>query len=227
LIAVVIPVHNEQAHLFACLRSVHAAAASRHLEGERVIVVVVLDDCSDASLAIATQWSAHVVEVKARNVGQARALGAEQALALGATWLAFTDADTEVSVNWLAAQRALVADAVCGTVGVRDWGVYGDRVRDHHHTHYQDADGHRHVHGANLGVAADAYRMAGGFRPLTTGEDVALVADLERSGARIVWSAAPRVHTSARESYRAPLGFGATLERVHRELTLAAGEGLA
>lgn len=227
LIAVVIPVHNEQAHLNACLSSVHAAASSRLLEGETVVVVVVLDDCNDASRDIAMQWSAQVVELQARNVGRARAMGAEHALALGASWLAFTDADTEVSANWLAAQRGLAADAVCGTVAVRDWGVYQDTVQEHHRINYQDEDGHGHIHGANLGVAADAYRLAGGFRPLVTGEDVALVADLERSGAMIVWSAAPRVHTSARESYRAPLGFGATLERLHRELAVPAGEGMA
>ena len=77
--------------------------------------------------------------------------------------------------------------------------------------HYVDRDGHRHVHGANLGVSRTAYLAAGGFRDLIVGEDVALVASLMESGARIAWTAAPRVETSARRQSRACLGFGAFL----------------
>lgn len=80
-----------------------------------------------------------------------------------------------------------------------------------------DADGHRHIYGANLGVSADAYQRAGGFKLLASIEDVALVQALQASGASIAWSAAPRVLTSARRSFHAPDGFGATLQRVADE----------
>src|SRR5690606_39684918 len=43
-------------------------------------------------------------------------------------------------------------------------------------------DGHPHVHGANLGVSAAAYRAVGGFPPLAAHEDQALVAALARDG---------------------------------------------
>ena len=97
-------------------------------------------------------------------------------------------------------------------------------MRRHYDATYMDADGHRHIHGANLGVSADAYRRVGGFRPLASSEDVALVEALQNSGASIAWSAAPRVVTSARRNFRAPLGFGATLQRVELESNGVAAE---
>jgi hypothetical protein len=109
-------------------------------------------------------------------------------------------------------------DAVRGTVAVRDWGSYGAPMQQHYERSYTDADGHQHIHGADLGVSAEAYRLAGGFPLLETSEDVALVDALHNVGARIAWSARPREHTSARRIFRAPLVFGATLLRLHEEL---------
>lgn len=157
-----------------------------------------------------------IIVLASRNVGAARAAGAAQLLALGARWLAFTDADTRVSPGWLAAQLALDVDVVCGTIAVDDWSPHRDdaeALRRHFGRNYTDADGHRHIHGANLGVSATAYRRAGGFEPLACSEDVALVAALERCGARFAWSSAPRVVTSARRNARASGGFGDTLLR--------------
>ncbi len=108
----------------------------------------------------------------------------------------------------------LDADAVCGCIGVADWSAHGDQagfIRDHFAVTYHEMDGHRHIHGANLGVSAEAYERAGGFQPLACSEDVALVEALQASGARIAWSAAPRVTTSARADARARGGFGDTL----------------
>ena len=82
-------------------------------------------------------------------------------------------------------------------MAVRDWGTYGDTMRQHYDGTYNDSDGHGHVHGPNLGVSAQAYERAGGFQALQSSEDVALVNALQASGARIAWSAAPRVFTSA------------------------------
>lgn len=93
-------------------------------------------------------------------------------------------------------------------------------MREHYASTYNDVEGHRHIHGANLGVSAEAYRRAGGFQPLKSSEDVALVNGLLSSGAAIAWSATPRVVTSARRDFRAPDGFGATLLRVDAEAAL-------
>lgn len=81
---------------------------------------------------------------------------------------------------------------------------------------YTDADDHRHIHGANLGLSAAAYHMAGGFPALACSEDVALVESLLEAGVSIAWSAAPRVVTSARIHARAIGGFADTLAEVVR-----------
>lgn len=211
MIAVIVPAHNEEAHLAACLQSLALASSWPGLAGEPVFLIVVLDDCRDGSRRIATALGARTVECAARNVGAARAMGAQLALAAGARWLAFTDADSEVAPNWISQQLCQQTDAVCGTVQVRDWSTHGDGVRAQFDAQYQDLDGHRHIHGANMGVTAQAYSDAGGFQPLATGEDVALVKSLQERGLSIAWTAAARVTTSARKQFRAPAGFGATL----------------
>jgi glycosyltransferase involved in cell wall biosynthesis len=227
LIAAIVPAHNEEALIGDCVRALIDASHCPALLGEPVMVLVVLDACTDDTEAMARRAGADTVSINARNVGAARALGAQWAIARQARWLAFTDADTLVAPSWISAQLSQASDAVCGTVAVRDWGSYGERMRRHYDATYTDADGHSHIHGANLGVSSQAYLAAGGFPSLTSSEDVALVAALKRIGATVAWSASPRVFTSARRAFKAPLGFGATLLRVERESQiLAANAGV-
>ena len=211
MIGVIVPAHNEEALLAPCLAALIEASRHEDLAGEAVRIVVVLDACNDFSGVIARAYGVQTLTLKVRNVGIARATGADQLLAEGARWLAFTDADSRVSAGWLVAQLAQDADAVCGSIAVDDWSTHPRSVREYFRKTYVDADGHRHIHGANLGVSAEAYRRAGGFPPLTCSEDVALVDRLIAIGARIAWSAAPRVITSARAAARARGGFGDTL----------------
>lgn len=211
MIGVVVPAHDEQALLGQCLRSLQTAAQHPALAGEPVHIVVALDACSDGSAAVAARHGVQAISLNRRNVGAARAAGAQHVLDQGARWLSFTDADSTVAPDWIAQHLRQASDAVCGTVEVRHWGGYGTALQHRYHAGYTDQPGHRHVHGANLGVSAQAYAAAGGFADLRTGEDVALVQALERSGARIAWTNAPRVATSARKQFRAPGGFGAHL----------------
>lgn len=223
MIGVAIPAHNEERCLDACLAAVLVAARHPALDSEPVLVCLVLDACDDASSDIARRHALRyaragvlfqVIEVDARQVGAARAAGAAALIAAGARWLAFTDADTRVGPGWLAAQLALCADVVCGSVEVDDWSPHAANAslaqtlfaRD-----YQDREGHRHIHGANLGVCARAYIAVGGFISVACHEDVLLVRSLEAAGARFAWSALPRVYTSARIDARARGGFGDTL----------------
>ncbi|EQM66985.1 glycosyltransferase [Pseudomonas tohonis] len=211
MIGVVIPVHDEEQLLGACIDSVLQAAAHPELGGETVQVLAVLDACSDGSAAIAEAAGIATLAIDARNVGQARATGVRWLLDRGARWIACTDADSIAGANWLAAQLALGADVVCGTVRIVHWdGIHLD-AQARYHAHYQQHDDHLHVHGANLGFSAEAYLRAGGFPPLAAHEDLHLVRAFERSGARISWSSRPAVHTSARLDARAPEGFAAFL----------------
>jgi len=223
MIGIAVPAHNEEASLSACLAALLAAARDPALQGETVALLVVLDACDDGSDAVVRGHQAlfaaagvalDCIAVNERRVGAARAAGARALLARGARWLAFTDADTRVSPQWLAAQLALDADVVCGSVAVDDWSPHADRaeaLRAHFDGFYQDRDDHRHIHGANLGVSAAFYQAAGGFEAVPCHEDVLLVRALEKIGARFAWSAQPRVFTSARRDARARGGFGDTL----------------
>ena len=227
MIGVAIPAHNEEACLGACLQAVLHAATHPQLAGEPVMVCVVLDACDDGTAAIVRGWQAaftlagcrlDALEISARQVGSARAAGALHLIAAEARWLAFTDADTRVSPQWLAVQVALGADVVCGSVAVDDWSGHPEHVRQRYDSLYRPVDDHRHIHGANLGVCALAYQAAGGFAAVACHEDVLLVRALELSGARFAWSALPRVFTSARLDARARGGFGDTLLAVTCEM---------
>ena len=216
MIGVIVPAHDEEECIEDCVQSLQKAATHPALCGEDVQIIVVLDACEDRTGWRARSLGAKTTDIHAKNVGLARQIGAKVALGAGARWLAFTDADTVVAPDWLATQLALDVDAVCGTVTVQDWGSYGERMKRHFELTYTDADGHSHIHGANLGVSAKAYEIAGGFIGLESSEDVALVNALTASGAKIAWSKSPRVVTSVRANYKAPGGFGATLERIEK-----------
>lgn len=207
MIGVVIPVHNEEARLERCLQSVMLAAEHGTLSTERVRIVVVLDACSDRSRHIAQRYPVRLIEVNARNVGMARAVGAEHLVQAGARWIACTDADSWVPDDWLVAQLAYDVDAVCGVVDVEDWAQHSQEIRRCYRAAYSDCEEHPHIHGANLGIATDAYMRAGGFPPLTAHEDVHLVRRLEELGGRIAWSGSVRVKTSARSQGRSMEGF--------------------
>ncbi|HEY2241722.1 MAG TPA: glycosyltransferase [Streptosporangiaceae bacterium] len=226
-VGVVVPAHDEEELLPACLAGLAeaAAVAVEDRPGLRVRIVVAADACTDGTAAVARQAGVLVVPLAARNVGTARAVGLAALLQPGspawndgpppdpaALWLATTDADSVVPADWLSGQlRQAEAgwDAVVGTVTVADWTGYPDgTVREFSRRYGTWQDWHPHVHGANLGFTAAAYQSVGGFPALPTGEDRALVAALQASGFRVLRNAAVSVITSARVRYRAPAGFG-------------------
>jgi glycosyltransferase involved in cell wall biosynthesis len=219
-IGVVVPAHDEEELLPACLDAL--AVARTRVGGLGVHVVVVLDRCSDGSRAVAAArpW-VEIVTIDAGNVGAARAAGVETILRrftstpLDRLWLATTDADSVVPVGWLAGQVDL-ADAgwevVVGTVTVADWSDHPAHVSPSWLASYQAVEHHPHVHGANLGCTAEAYLAVGGWAPLAADEDVALVNAL--SHRRVRRTAALAVTTSARRDPRAAGGFGDTLSAI-------------
>ena len=213
LIAAIVPAHNEEDQILTCLAALRVAARDLGLESEQTMLVVALDACRDNTRNLAQQMGVTTIALSARNVGAARAVGAELALAAGARWLAFTDADTQVAPDWISAQLALKSDAVCGSVAGRNWGNLSDTIRCQDAATYNDAQGNRQVYGANFGISARAYDRAGGFKGLEGGDEAALVKALQASGASIAWSDTPRVFSSARRVFRTPLAFRATNRR--------------
>lgn len=224
-IGVIVPAHNEQDLLPACLASLRRAA--RALRGTPVHLVVVADTCLDRTVQVARRGGAAVVTIGARSVGAARAAGVREVLRRtrhldpADVWLATTDADSVVPARWLS-QQARYADrrwdAVVGTVRVADWSGYEPAVRSLFRERYADGtDPHSHVHGANLGFRAAAYLSAGGFSDQRTAEDHALVASLTAAGSRVLRTSAVTVITSARRAARAPHGFSGYFARLEAE----------
>jgi glycosyltransferase involved in cell wall biosynthesis len=227
-VGIVVPAHNEERLLPSCLTALREAArVAAASYGVSVATVVVADACSDDTAALARRAGVTVVEVKARNVGVARAAGMREILRRGrpaergGLWLATTDADSVVPPNWLSEQLRHADrgwEAIVGTVAVTDWTGHTAATAIEFARRYGVWRGwHPHVHGANLGFSAPAYLTAGGFPPRLTAEDRALVSVLQAQGRRVLRTPEPQVVTSARPRYRAPHGFG------HRLTTLGSG----
>lgn len=238
LIGVVVPAHDEEGSIDACIDAIEIASTHEALAGIDIRPIVVLDRCSDTTGERASdrrhpfRRRIRVIETFRANVGAARRKGFATALGLAAglpheaVWLATTDADTLVPHDWLARQlwwRRRGADAVAGTVKISDWAGQPTSVNRRWTAHVTDrgvATGHPHVHGANLALSAAAYLRAGGMPAIPTAEDHAMWQALQSSGARTVSVGDMAVDTSARRDGRAPDGFATLLRslgsRQHR-----------
>ena len=207
---VVIPAHDEVDTLSGAVASVAAAAEEVTADVE---IVVVLDACSDGTEAAVPPGVSTVV-IDSHNVGCARLAGFAGRLVGADIWFATTDADSRVPRNWLSAQSmaaATGADAFVGTITPDDWSGWPPGAASSFAESYTNHDGHRHVHGANLGFRSTAYLAAGGFAPLVEHEDADLVSRLAAGGVAIAWSAQAPVSTSTRRIGRTPGGFAGAL----------------
>lgn len=222
-VAVVVPARDEEALLPACLDAVAAAVdelACAHPD-VRARVVVVLDACTDRSAqVVAGRPGITALTTQAGCVGVARAAGVEAAAAWAAAgghaalWVASTDADSVVPPHWLTSHLGWAADGAGLAVGTVEPhpGDLSPAALSAWHRRHTAADGHDHVHGANLGFTLDAYRAAGGFPPVPTHEDVRLVQAMRDAGTPTVATGAVPVITSGRRTGRAPGGFAHYLE---------------
>lgn len=222
-ISVLIPARNEAALLPLCLASIEQAR--KRLPAHTTCDVIVVDDGStDGTGAIATHMLKSndvVIAIPGGIVGEARSVAAKAALDRYAGpphlhWLANTDADCRVPETWLLDQLAVAktnVQALAGIVDVDHFDEHGIEVEGRFRASYLvRPDGtHQHVHGANLGVRADAYLLAGGWSPLATAEDHDLWNRLRSTGSRWKSSGSLVVVTSGRRTGRAPSGFAQAL----------------
>lgn len=226
---VVVPAHDEAALLPACLDALATARARLRLRRPEVTarVTVVLDACTDASVAVCLRHGVDTVEVAAANVGVARATGTDRARDLARaggtpahqTWIAWTDADSVVAPDWLLDQVEVAetgADVVLGRVepdATAAPAVIAQWLLRH-------PLGRVGVHGAHLGFRLSAYDEVGGVAPLREHEDLDLVTRLHAAGARSA-VAGSLVLTSSRLSGRTGGGFAGYLAGLSAELEQA------
>jgi glycosyltransferase involved in cell wall biosynthesis len=222
-VSVLIPARNEEQLLPRCLRSV-LIAGSYLPASVTCHIIVVADSSTDRTRQSAVellQSKGTVVTAQARSAGTARAVAAAFALArhygpLDRCWLANTDADCIIPPSWLIDQLRLAdqgIEGIAGTVRVDSFEEHGPEVAERFRATYTiEPDGsHPHVHGANLGVRADAYVRAGGWADLATAEDHDLWDRLRNTHCSTVSTSRVEVVTSGRRQGRAPHGFADAL----------------
>ncbi|MCP3803328.1 glycosyltransferase [Allokutzneria sp. A3M-2-11 16] len=229
-VAVVVPAHNEEGSIGACLDGL-LEAFSLVPPAIRTSIVVVLDRCDDRTAPLVHAHAAGaetLVDRRGRPLGSLRDRGARHAIARLArpaaqTWLLHTDADSVVPRDWVRAHlrhAELGAHAVAGLTEIADWASHDDRTRRRYERMVSElirGDGHDHVYGANLGVRADAYLRVGGFPPLSTGEDHALWTRLNQAGCPLAKPTESPVRTSSRVRGRASGGLADLLRSISAE----------
>lgn len=246
-VAVVIPAQNEDQHIDRALRAVRHAAdeLQRQRPGVSTRVIVVLDSCTDRSAEITAGYADAdprfgALAVRFRSAGASRAAGVRAALLdtprrspgrrsapppwPGRTWLANTDADSQVPVNWLVRQLEFAeagADAVLGSVEPDAAGMDPELRRRWLERHPFE-ENHPHIYGANFGVRASAYLAAGGFPRQDSHEDRSLVQSLRGLAFTVLATDSIRVLTSGRTHARASQGFGAYLRSLGGQRPAAA-----
>ncbi len=239
-VGVVIPAHNEVNEITQCLTAVIAArkdarAKYQHLE---VSIWCVADNCTDGTEDVILQNFSnvedfHLLQVNFQKPGETRDYGIQQFLTyvtqtssapVTQTWIAMTDADTVVPLNWLTDQVTAACngtDCVVGTVEPRK-SELGEHFYDLWRSRHNFCEGHTHVFGANLGVRASAYQQVGGFLPLLHSEDSSLVTAVEAAGFEMLKTDRIRAVTSGRVQGRVVHGFSTYLADLIAEKTAQA-----
>ncbi len=241
-ISVVVPAHNEEKLIGACLESL---AAQESIPPEEYEVILVLDNCSDETELRAREVSRrypslrlHLLEGPGEGAGHARRVGMDTAcqrllnLDKTSALIASTDADTIVAPNWLSTQLEHAirgARAIGGRIELAD-----DKSLHEDVTHWRDTRGttryqdllaehgdgstnlmeHWQFSGASLSLTAEVYTEIGGLEPLAALEDEYLERVLRQRGIPIERPLAVKVRTSARQNGRADRGLA-------QDLTLA------
>ena len=211
--AVITPAYNEASHLPATLAAVAQAMGDVPQDG---CVIVVDNNSTDATAAVARAQGATVVFESHNQISRARNVGARAAIELGCRDLVFIDADTHVPGGTLAQAVSLLDNKACvcgGALVAFDrevfwlarwtlafWNFYS-RLR-------------REAAGCFLFCTSEAFTAAGGFsQRVYASEEIWFVRAIKRWAKQqgvakedrciiIAPPDAPRVVTSARKADR-------------------------
>jgi hypothetical protein len=200
-----------------------------------VLVVVAADACTDATFDVARDTMTDCCELVVISGSWGRA-GAARAAAVchaldrlpadsGPSWIANTDADCVVPTLWLRTQLELAVehDAVAGIVELDPASTAPAMFEAFTASYTLDGDDHGHVHGANIGLCAAAYRAVGGWCLQTVvGEDHVMWNALNDLGHRVRQTTGLRVVTSARTRSRVVGGFATNLDNLDAPVEMMA-----
>ena len=220
-VAVVVPAHDEEDSIAACIASIRVACAAAHPAD--AVIVVVADRCTDRTAARARSAlgdAGLVVEVDVRSAGAARRVGTLVALGHAppphrSVWIASTDADTTVPPDWIATQLRHASHGAAGIAGlVRLPAGHALEAPFRRHYAWPPHRPHPHVHGANLGVRGDVYTAVGGWPTDAMSEDHSLWRELRAGGWPVVAATDVWVETSPRLHGRVDGGFSGDLRRI-------------
>ncbi|PVA11021.1 glycosyl transferase [Pelagivirga sediminicola] len=237
--AIVIPARNEEARIGVCLSALAAQCAARVTV---ILVVNNTTDCTSAAArGIAARLGLDLTVLERslapdQGVGAARRIGCDHALQTlpALRYLLTTDADCIASPDWIARNIAHLetVDAVCGKIGLiageadildgidRHFaeieGTYRRLVQDIYARHAPgcaDIGGtHGDAAGASLAFTRAAYLAAGGFAPVSCGEDRRIVRALREAGGRVRHADDVTVQASCRLTGRAVGGMSDALK---------------
>lgn len=225
-VGVIVPARDEEDHIAECVASIRISLAScLHVSSSWIVVVA--DSCRDrtADRARAALGDAgEVIECAVHSPGTARRLGVEALLRrfptvhLSQLWIANTDADSRPPPDWLNRQLRFAQHAYAGVAGIVhveavDEVAAADFAAMLAHYVIHDDGSHPHVHGANLGIRADAYLDVGGWSDRALAEDHCLWSRLKARNWPTISSADSVVITSGRLVGRASGGFADSLRR--------------
>ena len=221
---VVIPARNEADRIEGCLAALAGLGAD---------TMVVANNCTDKTGALALRSGAAVIDctIPDGGVGAARRLGMAQGVRRMSwvDWLMTSDADCLVTPDWVDTNKrylAAGAAAVCGLVlpipeehaalppALLRRAALEDRFLDlkaRLEAHLTGNAGHEQTPGASLAFAPAAYAAAGGFDPMPTHEDRAIILRIKMLGLPVVHSREVTVRASCRLEGRAPGGMAAAL----------------
>lgn len=189
-LGVVVPMLNEEQHIWRTLRSVlHAAGVA----GMRCELVVVDNGSTDGGCALAQSLGARVVPAPGLAIGALRNLGAQQ---LHTDYLAFLDADIEVPDNWLSCCLDALNDGFdvvaldCDTPAQASWYARDWQKRSMSQT--GSARERDWLATPNLFMCRKTFEDSGGFHPdLPSGEDKEFGLRLHAAGVRQISLARP------------------------------------
>lgn len=193
MISVIVPALNEEKDLEACLRRLSCQRVDEDYE-----ILVVDGGSEDRTVSLAQKHADLVIPQKSRGIGGARRDGAAAA---SGDKLAFTDADTLVSPEWLSeiSSNLMGWDACTGPVIYPQSDIRSEIIESWRSLYrLLSVSNFHYIIGSNMAVKANAYWQAGGHSEISLLDDYDLSLKLFRMDASVRYDPVQAVFTSSR-----------------------------